>query len=101
MKLQGSHSKCQGQLEVNFHDKWHTIDSRSWGQSPDRPVHTQRASKLCQKLNCGEALVLAHFPRFNRPQNQITCHGPLGSFSRCNASEANRGDPLGLICLGG
>lgn len=99
VKLQGSHSKCQGQLEVNFHDKWHTIDSRSWGQSPDRPVHTQRASKLCQKLNCGEALVLAHFPRFNRPQNQITCHGPLGSFSRCNASEANRGDPLGLICL--
>lgn len=95
VRLRGSTSPCQGQLEVHFQDMWHTVDSRSW-------VHQEnlrQASNLCKKLNCGEALILAHFPRFNNPQNQVTCYGQLGSFYHCNASKTNQREPLGLICV--
>lgn len=85
---------------VSFDGTWHTVDSRSWGQNPDRREDPQQASILCQRLNCGDALALAHIPYFNSPHNQITCQGQLGSFSSCNNSKANQGDPLSLICLG-
>lgn len=98
VRLSGSNSMCQGQLEVHFRDMWHTVDSRSWGLSSDRWKDLKQASKFCQKLNCGEALNLGHFPNFNSPQNHIICDGPLGSFS-CNSSKANQREPLGLICL--
>ena len=77
------------------------MDSRSWGQSPDRWEDPKQVSNLCQKLNCGDALVLAHISYFNSPQNQVICHGQLGSFSSCNSSAANQRAPLGLICSGG
>lgn len=91
---------CQGQLEVQVNDIWHTVDSRSWGRNPDRWKDPKQASKFCQKLNCGEALDLGHFLYFNRLHNHFICYGPLWSFSSCNASNANQRDPLSLICLG-
>lgn len=91
---------CQGQVEVYLHNQWHTVDSRSWGQSLDPWKDPKQASKFCQKLNCGDAVGLGHFPHFNSPQNHIICDGPLGSLSRCNSSKVNQRGPLGLICLG-
>lgn len=99
VRLTDSNSQCQGQVEVIFEGKWHTVDSRSWGQSPGRWEDLKQASKLCQNLNCRDALVLAHIPYFNSPQTQITCYGQLGSFSSCNSSKENQREPLGLICL--
>ncbi|KAM7084339.1 T-cell surface glycoprotein CD5 [Molossus nigricans] len=98
VELQGSNTKCQGQVMVSLDGAWHTVDSRSWGQNPDRREDPKKVSTLCRKLNCGDALALAYIPYFNRPQKQITCQGQLGSFSSCNNSW-NQGDPLGLICL--
>nr|XP_017508029.2 T-cell surface glycoprotein CD5 [Manis javanica] len=98
VRLGSSNSRCQGQLEVYFRNMWHTVYSQSWGQSAYHWDNPRPASKLCQKLRCGEALDLAHFPAFNSPQSQITCHGQLGSFSNCSASKANQRTPLGLIC---
>lgn len=96
MRLRGSNSRCQGQLEIYLRGMWHTVDS----QSQDSQEGLKQASALCQRLNCGEALALAHFPSFNSPQNQITCYGQLETFQRCNASKANHSThPLGLICL--
>lgn len=96
VRLGGSNSPCQGQLEIYFRGMWHTVDS----QSQDSQGDLKQASALCQKLNCGEALALAHFPSFNSPQNQVTCYGQLETFQRCNASKANHNTrPLGLICL--
>ncbi|XP_036993680.2 T-cell surface glycoprotein CD5 [Artibeus jamaicensis] len=97
LRLRGSNSPCQGQLEVHFDGEWHTLDSRSWG--PDRPEDPKQVSNLCQKLNCGDALVLTHISYFSSPQNQVICQGQLGSFSSCNSSAANQRAPLGLICL--
>ncbi|XP_054419621.1 T-cell surface glycoprotein CD5 [Pteronotus mesoamericanus] len=98
VRLQGSNSQCQGQLEVQFDGKWHTVDSRSWGLSPERWEDPKEASKLCRRLNCGDALVLAHISYFNSPQNHVTCQGQLGSFFNCNVSVPNQRAPLGLIC---
>lgn len=105
MKLTGSNSPCQGQLEVHFGHKWHTVSNSSWSRSrsrsPSRWEDPKQASKLCQRLSCGDALVLAHIPDFNSPYNSVTCYGHLGSFSNCNTSEPKQRSPLGLICLGG
>ncbi|KAF6102609.1 CD5 molecule [Phyllostomus discolor] len=99
LRLQGSSSPCQGQLEVLFDGKWHTVDSQSWGRSRNCWEDPRQASSLCQKLNCGDALVLAHISHFNSPQNHVICQGQPGSFSSCNSSVANQRAPLGLICL--
>lgn len=101
MRLSGSNSMCQGQLEVRLKDTWHTVDSRSWGQSPDRWKEPEQASEACRKLSCEGALGLGHFPRFSSPQNHLVCYGSLGSFSSCNVSRASQKLPLGLICVGG
>lgn len=85
---------------VSLDGAWRTVDSRSWGQSPDFRQVPRQAALLCQKLKCGAPLALTHIPYFSSPQNQITCQGQLGSFSSCNSSRANQGDPLSLICLG-
>ncbi|XP_036076861.1 T-cell surface glycoprotein CD5 isoform X1 [Rousettus aegyptiacus] len=99
MRLSGSNSMCQGQLEVRLKDTWHTVDSRSWGQSPDRWKEPEQASEACRKLSCEGALGLGHFPRFSSPQNHLVCYGSLGSFSSCNVSRASQKLPLGLICV--
>ncbi|XP_045643063.1 T-cell surface glycoprotein CD5 [Ursus americanus] len=103
VKLTGSNSPCQGQLEVHFGHKWHTVSNSSWSRSrsrsPSRWEDPKQASKLCQRLSCGDALVLAHIPDFNSPYNSVTCYGHLGSFSNCNTSEPKQRSPLGLICL--
>ncbi|XP_005598272.2 T-cell surface glycoprotein CD5 [Equus przewalskii] len=104
VRLGASNSQCQGQLEVEVMGTWRTVHSQSWGRSWGRSriqsqfhwEDLQQASKLCRKLLCEEALVLAHIPSFNKPNRQITCVGRLGSFSNC--SEANQREPLGLIC---
>lgn len=101
MNLQGSSSQCQGQIEVLFDGQWHTVDSRSWGQSPGRQRDPSVASRLCQKMKCREALLLGPVPFFRSPRNHITCHGTPGSFSHCNTSHARQEEPLSLICLGG
>uniref|UniRef100_G1PWL8 T-cell surface glycoprotein CD5 n=1 Tax=Myotis lucifugus TaxID=59463 RepID=G1PWL8_MYOLU len=99
VNLRGSSSQCQGQIEVLLDGRWHTVDSRSWGQSPGHQWHPSVASPLCQKMKCREALLFGPVPSFSSPRNHITCHGTLGSFSRCNASDARQGEPLSLICL--
>ncbi|XP_054581698.1 T-cell surface glycoprotein CD5 [Eptesicus fuscus] len=99
VKLNGSDSPCQGRVEVFLDGLWHTVDSRSWGRSQGRPWHPSEASQLCRKLSCREALLLGTVPYFSRPLNHLTCHGSLGSFSHCNASEARQRAPLSLICL--
>lgn len=101
MKLVGSSSLCQGRLEVLLQGLWHTVDSRSWGRGPGRQWDPGMASPLCQRLSCREALLFAPVPYFSGARNHIACHGLLGSFSHCNASEARQGEPLSLICLGG
>ncbi|XP_029770516.1 T-cell surface glycoprotein CD5 [Suricata suricatta] len=100
VRLTGSSSHCQGQLEALRSDgMWHTVSSWSWRLSPNRLGDPKQASRLCQRLSCSEPLALAHFPDFNSPKNQITCYGYVGSFSNCSFSVANQRDPLGLICL--
>ncbi|XP_077604863.1 T-cell surface glycoprotein CD5 [Crocuta crocuta] len=100
LRLTGSNSHCQGQLEASRNSKvWHSVSSRSWGQSPNRREDPKKASHLCRQLSCGEALAFAHFPDFNSPRSQITCHGEVGSFRNCSFAETNQRDPLGLICL--
>lgn len=99
VNLQGSSSQCQGQIEVLFDGRWHTVDSRSWGQSPGRQRDPSVASRLCQKMKCREALLLGPVPSFRSPRNHITCHGMPGSFSHCNASHTRQAEPLSLICL--
>uniref|UniRef100_A0A2K6GRN1 T-cell surface glycoprotein CD5 n=1 Tax=Propithecus coquereli TaxID=379532 RepID=A0A2K6GRN1_PROCO len=96
-RLTGSNSRCQGLLEVKFRGLWCTVCSQSWGRTPDRWEDASQASKVCRKLRCGEALNLGPLPHFSRPQNQIICHGRLGSFSNC--SFADQCHPLSLICL--
>ncbi|XP_008590652.1 PREDICTED: T-cell surface glycoprotein CD5-like [Galeopterus variegatus] len=100
-RLANSNSRCQGQLEVHLRGLWRTVCRWSWGWSPDGREDASQASKVCQRLHCGEALVLAHFPLFSRPQNQIICHGHPGSFSNCSSSSsrARQCPPLGLVCL--
>ncbi|XP_030187984.1 LOW QUALITY PROTEIN: T-cell surface glycoprotein CD5 [Lynx canadensis] len=101
VRLTSSNSHCQGQLEVSFKTNklWHTVSSRSWGKNPNHWEDPKQASNLCRLLSCGEAVAFAHFPDFNSPKNQITCHGFMGSFSNCSFSNTNQRDPLGLICL--
>nr|XP_012421240.1 PREDICTED: T-cell surface glycoprotein CD5 [Odobenus rosmarus divergens] len=99
VRLTGSSSPCQGQLEVLLGSTWRTVSRWSWRQNPNHREDPRQASKLCRSLSCGDALVLAHFPDFNSPQAPVTCHGHLGSFSNCTSSEANQRSPLGLICL--
>ncbi|XP_053755628.1 T-cell surface glycoprotein CD5 isoform X2 [Panthera pardus] len=101
VRLTSSNSHCQGQLEVSFkkNEPWHTVSSRSWGKNPNHWEDPKQASNLCRLLSCGKAVAFAHFPDFNSPKNQITCHGLVGSFSNCSFSNANQRDPLGLICL--
>lgn len=101
MNLRGSSSQCQGQIEVLFDGRWHTVDSRSWGRSPGHQWHPSVASPLCQKMKCREALLLGPVPSFSSPRNHVTCHGMPGSLSHCNASDARQAEPLSLICLGG
>ncbi|XP_014648355.1 PREDICTED: T-cell surface glycoprotein CD5 [Ceratotherium simum simum] len=96
VRLGASNSRCQGQLEVYFKGLWCTVYSRSWSRSPYHQQDLKQASKLCQKLLCESALVLAHVPYFNSPSNQITCMGQLGSFSNCSSTDWK--EPLGLIC---
>nr|XP_021540920.1 T-cell surface glycoprotein CD5 [Neomonachus schauinslandi] len=99
VRLTGSSSPCQGQLEVLLGPTWRTVSSWSWRQNQNRWEDPKKASKLCRSLSCGDALALAHFPDFNSPQAPVTCHGHLGSFSNCSSSEATQRSPLGLICL--
>ncbi|XP_038281381.1 T-cell surface glycoprotein CD5 [Canis lupus familiaris] len=100
VRLKGSSSRCQGQLEVCIGKSWYTVSSRSWSwsQSPNPWEELRLALKLCRRLDCGEALAMAYFPAFNSPQKPITCHGRVGSFSNCNTSVASQSNPLGLIC---
>ncbi|XP_055987660.1 T-cell surface glycoprotein CD5 [Sorex fumeus] len=99
--LNGSHSLCQGQVEVHIQNTWHTVDNRSWDWHNSLQESLQQASKLCRKLDCGEALILGHFPRFKPPKNHppVTCRGHVGSFAKCNASSSAQTKPLGLVCL--
>uniref|UniRef100_H0XG40 T-cell surface glycoprotein CD5 n=1 Tax=Otolemur garnettii TaxID=30611 RepID=H0XG40_OTOGA len=98
VQLTGSNSRCQGLLEVHLWSTWRTVCSQSWGQSPDQHEDPSQASRVCQKLRCGEAFNLFPSAHFNKPKNQVICRGSLGSFSNCS-SELKRCHPLSLICL--
>ncbi|XP_042532585.1 T-cell surface glycoprotein CD5 [Dipodomys spectabilis] len=105
VRLTGSPSRCQGQLEVSTTGVvWLSVCRRSWGGSLDRLDEApQHRWEVCQQLHCGEILAFQFFPRFSIPRNQkqITCHGPTGSFSNCSTSSAPaQCPPLGLICQG-
>ncbi|KAL1789115.1 T-cell surface glycoprotein CD5 [Sigmodon hispidus] len=95
--LSGSHSKCQGNLEVQTESLRRTVCSYSWGWSRNRGTIPHQVSELCQQLGCGGPLILDHIPLLNEPRNQIFCHGPLLSFSNCSRSPASC-PPLSLIC---
>ncbi|XP_054999790.1 T-cell surface glycoprotein CD5 [Sorex araneus] len=99
--LSGSPSLCQGQLKVHTLGGWHSVDNQSWDWHNGLQESLQQASKLCQKLDCGEALALGHFPGLTPPNSPppVTCRGHVGSFARCNVSSSARTKPLGLICL--
>ncbi|XP_076972192.1 T-cell surface glycoprotein CD5 [Tamandua tetradactyla] len=102
VKLSGSSSQCQGQLEVHYDHRWRTVCSRSWGLSPGRvlvhPEDIQEGMKFCQQLRCREALSLGPIPYFNKPYNQLLCHGQPGSFANCSSS-TEQCPTLSLICL--
>ncbi|XP_047631563.1 T-cell surface glycoprotein CD5 [Phacochoerus africanus] len=101
VRLSGSSSRCQGQLEVNYKSTWYTVHSQSWGWSLFHQEDPSQASKLCQDLQCGQPLIFAHLQPFSRRWilNQIICHGQQVSFSNCSFSKTNQGDPLSLVCL--
>ncbi|XP_004770434.1 T-cell surface glycoprotein CD5 isoform X1 [Mustela nigripes] len=98
VRLTGSNSPCQGQLEVLLGSTWHTVSRWSWNQGTNHREDNTQASEFCRSLACGKALILAHFPDFNNPQHPVTCYGRLGSFSNCSYSEARQRSSLGLIC---
>ncbi|XP_020039764.2 T-cell surface glycoprotein CD5 isoform X1 [Castor canadensis] len=103
VRLTGSHSKCQGKLEIFTRHLWHTVCSWSWGQSLEHQEGsrqaTLQASKVCQRLHCGDVFILVASSQFNRTQNQIICHGTLGSFSNCSIYSPAQCPPMSLICL--
>ncbi|XP_017659099.1 T-cell surface glycoprotein CD5 [Nannospalax galili] len=97
--LNGSNSKCQGNLEIQKESLRHTLCSSSWGWSQNEWGKLGPTSeKICQQVGCGGPLALISFPSFNRPQNQIICHGPLWSFSNCTPISQASCLPLGLVC---
>uniref|UniRef100_A0A8C5KMG3 T-cell surface glycoprotein CD5 n=1 Tax=Jaculus jaculus TaxID=51337 RepID=A0A8C5KMG3_JACJA len=93
--LSGTRSKCQGQVLVLMGNLWHTICSSSWDQSRDH----KEAWEVCQQLGCREPLNLAPFSQFSRPQNQLFCYGPVGSFSNCSTNSPTECLPLSLVCM--
>uniref|UniRef100_A0A8D2B7C7 T-cell surface glycoprotein CD5 n=1 Tax=Sciurus vulgaris TaxID=55149 RepID=A0A8D2B7C7_SCIVU len=101
VRLAGSNSRCQGQLQVLrlTKDLWHTVCSESWDGALRHQAISRQAARVCQKLQCGASLGLATYAHFNTPQNQIICQGPRGSFSNCSSIEPHKCHPLSLICL--
>ncbi|KAM6158165.1 T-cell surface glycoprotein CD5 [Rhynchocyon petersi] len=94
VRLSNSNSRCQGQLEVQKQGKWSSVCERSWDLKKD---HSEQASKFCQQLGCGEALILDTFSTFSNPKNQVFCQGSSWSFSNCSLGK--QCEPLSLICL--
>ncbi|XP_077653323.1 T-cell surface glycoprotein CD5 [Urocitellus parryii] len=101
VRLTGSNSRCQGQLQVLSHTRarWHSVCSESWNGALRHGEVSQQAARLCQKLRCGDSLGLTTYSHFNTPQNQIICHGPRGSFSNCSTDSSSKCHPLSLVCL--
>ncbi|XP_066110117.1 T-cell surface glycoprotein CD5 [Saccopteryx bilineata] len=99
LRLGGSYSKCQGQLEVYLSGMWRTVDSQSWSQRTNSREGLRQASQICRKLSCGNALIFDHIAHFNSPQSHATCLGQVGSFSNCSFTTAGQREPLSLICL--
>ncbi|MBZ3875969.1 T-cell surface glycoprotein CD5 [Sciurus carolinensis] len=101
VRLAGSNSRCQGQLQVLSlaKDSWHAVCSESWAGALLHPAVSRQAARVCQKLQCGASLGLATYAHFNTPQDQILCQGPRGSFSNCSTIEPHKCLPLSLICL--
>ncbi|XP_021081527.1 T-cell surface glycoprotein CD5 isoform X2 [Mesocricetus auratus] len=98
VSLSGTNSKCQGKLEVQMGSQRSTVCSSSWSRSQDHWRNPHEADRVCQKLGCGYLLTHGHFPRLDRSQNQILCHGPLLSFSNCSTNSPVGCPPLSLIC---
>ncbi|VTJ57402.1 Hypothetical predicted protein [Marmota monax] len=101
VRLTGSNSRCQGQLQVLSHtrDLWHSVCSDSWKGALRHWDVSQQAARFCRKLRCGDSLGLTTYSRFNTPQNQIICHGPRVSFSNCSTDSPYKCHPLSLVCL--
>ncbi|XP_060032267.1 T-cell surface glycoprotein CD5 isoform X2 [Erinaceus europaeus] len=93
VKLNGFDSKCQGWVEVCWKKGWYPVSWRSWTQKMD----ISQASKLCQKLHCGNALTF--FDGMPESPKHITCQGAVGSFSNCSLNMVHKRDSLGVVCI--
>ncbi|KAM5247283.1 T-cell surface glycoprotein CD5 [Ctenodactylus gundi] len=103
VRLSGSNSRCQGQLQVHRNGTWRVLcrDIRAPSLSC-RPGDPQQASRICQQLHCGDFVSLGHFASLRTPQGGagwVTCPGALGDFSRCTPRAAGQCWPLGLVCI--
>ncbi|XP_005408176.1 PREDICTED: T-cell surface glycoprotein CD5 isoform X2 [Chinchilla lanigera] len=101
VRLGGSSSPCQGQLQVYVQDSWSTLCAQSWGLGDGSAGDARQAAYLCQQLHCGDVCRLRTGPAFRASSAGlplVTCHGALGSFSNCS-SAPGRCQTLDLVCL--